>query len=344
MEVVSRKSLQPFNTFGIGVTAKYFAEVRDTEELRALVRDKRFCDGKRLVLGGGSNLLFTEDFDGLVVKNAIRGIRVTSEAGDRVVVRAGGGESWDAFVSWCTDHDYAGLENLSGIPGSVGAAPVQNIGAYGAELKDTFEGLEAVDLASGETERFSARDCAFGYRDSVFKGKDAGRFLITAVSFRLTRLDAAAQAYRFQTEYGELRAALGDRAASGLTLQAVREAVCGIRKAKLPDPAVLGNAGSFFKNPSLPAGVFERLQKHHAGMPGYPEAGGAVKVPAGWLIEKCGWKGRRQGRAGVHETQALVLVNHGGATGKEVLDLAHAIRRDVAGTFGIELTPEVTIV
>lgn len=343
MNIETNKSLRSLNTFGIDVIAKYFAEIHSVEEFLELSGDRRFRDEKKLVLGGGSNLLLTRDFDGLVLKNEIPGIHVAGETATGIILRAGGGEPWDAFVRGCVEQGYAGLENLSLIPGSVGAAPIQNIGAYGAELRDVFEELEATDLRSGETLRFSKNDCEFGYRDSVFKKKFREQFLITTVSFRLTKLSAAGSVYRFKTDYGELRTTLNVMNTAELSLEAVSEAVCRIRKAKLPDPRKLGNAGSFFRNPSVPGKQFEELLKRHPGMPHFPQSDGTEKVPAGWLIEQCGWKGMRRGRAGVHHAQALVLVNHGGATGPEVLELAAAIQRDVFERFGIELSPEVSI-
>ena len=343
MKIETNKSLRPFNTFGVDASAKYFVEIRSAEEFRELLRDQRFRNEKKLILGGGSNLLLTKDFNGLVVKNALLGVHGVSETVTEVILRAGGGEPWEAFVRECVARNYAGLENLSLIPGSVGAAPVQNIGAYGVELRDAFEELEAIDLRSGETVRFSRDDCEFGYRDSVFKKKHREHFFITAVSFRLTKLCAAGSTYRFKTDYGELRTALKGVNATELTLEAVHEAVCKIRRSKLPDPKELGNAGSFFKNPSVPREQFEGLLEHHAEMPHFPQDDGTVKVPAGWLIEQCGWKGKMQGRAGVHQAQALVLVNRGDATGQEILELALAIQENVLKTFGVKLSPEVCI-
>jgi len=344
VKVEQSKSLKSLNTFGIDVRAKYFTEIRSVEEFKELAGDRRFSGEKKLVLGGGSNVLLTGNFDGWVVKNAIPGVAVVSETGTEVIVSAGAGEVWHDLVMVCIEKNYGGLENLSLIPGLTGAAPIQNIGAYGAELKDTFHELEAIEIRSGAPVKFSARDCAFGYRDSVFKHKFQGQFLITSVSFKLTKLSAPEVHYRFRTEYGAVRATLDEMKVQNLSLKAVSDAICRIRRAKLPDPKELGNAGSFFKNPSISQEQFKILVSRYPRMPHYPQQNGTVKVPAGWLVEQCGWKGRMAGHAGSHKTQALVLVNYGGATGREILDLSGAISRSVKEKFGIELFPEVNIV
>ncbi|MEI7751793.1 MAG: UDP-N-acetylmuramate dehydrogenase [Candidatus Omnitrophota bacterium] len=344
MMIEKNKSLKALNTFGIDVAAKYFTEIRSVEEFQELAGDKRFSDEKKLILGGGSNIILTGDFDGCVVKNAIPGISVVNETGMAVTVKAGAGVGWHDLVLWCLDKNFGGFENLSLIPGLVGAAPIQNIGAYGAELKDTLLELEAIEIRSGALTKFSAADCALGYRDSIFKRKYQGQFLITSVSFKLTNLSTSKIPYRYQTEYGDVRKTLDEMKVQDLSLTAVSEAICRIRRAKLPDPKELGNAGSFFKNPSISKAQFTQLAAQYPKMPHYPQPDGTVKVPAGWLIEACGWKGRTVGRAGCHKTQALVLVNCGGATGKEVLALAGAIRLSIEDTFGIALSPEVNIV
>ncbi len=344
MTAVERHSLKTLNTFGVEAAAKYFSEIRSAEEFQELSRDGRFAREKKLVLGGGSNILFTGDFDGWVVKNAIPGIEVINETPETVTVKAGAGEDWHAFVQWCIARNYGGLENLSLIPGLVGAAPVQNIGAYGAELKDTFHELEAVEIASGASVTFNTRDCGFGYRESVFKGKFRGKFIITSVSFRIAKVSAPGVRYAFRTEYGDLRKVLEEMRPPELSLEAVNEAVCRIRRAKLPDPKKLGNAGSFFKNPSVSQARFRDLLNRHLNMSHYPQSDGTVKIPAGWLIEQCGWKGKILGRVGCHKDQALVLVNYGGATGREVLQFAEAVRASVREKFGIELSFEVNVV
>ena len=344
MKIEENKSITDLNTFGVAATAKYFTVVRSMAEVAALAGDRRFSGEKKLVLGGGSNILLTGDFDGCVVKNAIPGIEKVSETGTDVIIKAGAGEVWHDLVLWCIEKDYGGLENLSLIPGLTGAAPIQNIGAYGVELRETFHELEAIEIRSLAPVKFSAAECSFGYRDSVFKAKFRGQFLITSVSLKLTKLSAPGCAYRFRTEYGDLRRTLEEMKVKDLSLKAVSEAVCRIRRAKLPDPKEIGNAGSFFKNPSISESQFKALASVYPKMPHFFQKNGTVKIPAGWLIEQCGWKGKRAGRAGSHKDQALVLVNYGGATGKEILELSEAIRRSVKERFGIELFPEVNVV
>ena len=372
MKIEPNKSLRPLNTFGIDVTAKYFTEIRSAVEFKELSEDKRFSGEKKLILGGGSNILLTGDFDGWVVKNAIPGVAVVSETETEVIVKAGAGEDWHGLVMGCIEKNYGGLENLSLIPGLVGAAPIQNIGAYGAELKDTFYELEAIEIHSGTLVKFKARNCAFGYRDSIFKHKFRGQFLVSSVSFKLAKLSASKVPYRFRTGYGDVRATLDEMKVQDLSLKTVSDAICKIRRAKLPDPKELGNAGSFFKNPSISRSQFKTLASRYPEMPHYLQKNGTVKVPAGWLVEQCGWKGKRVGCVGSHKTQALVLVNYGspntdqskrsgdwgrpnchsgkqmkslgGATGQEILELSKAISRSVKEKFGIELSPEVNIV
>ena len=344
MHIEQQKSLKAFNTFGIESHAKYFAEIHSAEDLREFVRGAQFSGEKKLVLGGGSNILLTGEFDGLVLKNAIPGIELVNRTGTEVIVRAGAGEGWHDLVLWCVERNYGGLENLSLIPGLTGAAPIQNIGAYGAEVKDVFHELEAIDLRTGEGLKFGPRDCAFGYRDSVFKNKLRGQCFINSVSFKLTNLDAPQAVYQYRTGYGDLRKKLDEMKMRDLSLKAVSEAICQIRRAKLPDPKELGNAGSFFKNPSISQTQFKTLAAKFPGMPHFPQDDGTVKIPAGWLIEQCGWKGKRVGRAGSHKDQALVLVNFGGATGQEILDLAQGIQEFVKKQFEIELSLEVNVI
>lgn len=344
MKIEQNKSLKSLNTFGVEAAAKYFAEIRSAEEFLELIHDQRFSGEQKLVLGGGSNILLIRDFDGLVVRNSIPGIAVTSETETEATVKAGAGEVWQDLVAWCIQRNYGGLENLSLIPGLTGAAPIQNIGAYGAELQDTFHELEAMETGSGERVKFGKSDCAFGYRDSVFKNELKGRFLITSVSFKLAKLSGSGTKYRFRIDYGDLRRTLEEMKVRDLSLQAVSDAVCRIRRAKLPDPKELGNVGSFFKNPSVFRGQFKALVSEYPTMPHYPQPDGTVKIPAGWLIEQCGWKGKRAGCTGSHKDQALVLVNYGGATGKEILEFSEAIRHSIEDQFGITLSPEVSIV
>jgi len=344
VKIDRNKSLKSLNTFGVDATAKYFTEIHSVEECREFLEEERFSREKKLVLGGGSNILLAGDFNGCVLKNAISGGTVVSETGTEVVLKVGAGVEWNDLVLGCIEKNYGGLENLSLIPGLVGAAPIQNIGAYGVELKDTFHELEAIDLRSGVSVKFSAGDCGFGYRDSVFKHKFQGQFLISSVSFRLAKLSAPKVHYCFRTEYGDVRKTLGEMNVRELSLKAVSEAICRIRRAKLPDPKELGNAGSFFKNPSVPIAQLRTLASQYPKIPHYPQEDGTAKIPAGWLVEECGWKGKRAGRAGSHKTQALVLVNYGGATGQEILELSEAISRSVKEKFGIELSREVNVV
>ena len=336
-------SLRPYNTFGLDVRACYFARFTSADELRQLLQMPRVQAAEKLVLGGGSNLLFTQDFGGAVLKNEIRGLQITAEDGDTqtALVRAGAGESWHGLVEFALNQNLSGLENLSLIPGTVGAAPLQNIGAYGAELRDTFEHLEAVEMSTGELRVFAAGECGFGYRESVFKNVLKGQFVVTAVTFRLHR-----QA-RPNVRYGALTETLAEMGIAGEpTPQEVSRAVVHIRRSKLPDPAQVGNAGSFFKNPEVSQARFNHLKSEYPELPGYPVPGGG-KVPAGWLIEQAGWKGLRRGAGtgthGVHDRQALVLVHHGGATGNELRQLAEEIISSVRQQFGIELHPEVNI-
>lgn len=330
-------SLRPYHTFGIEVKARLFARFASVEELRALLALPAVQAAEKLVLGGGSNLLFTKDFDGVVLKNEIRGLEILSQDADTALVRAGAGESWHGLVQYALDQDLSGLENLSLIPGTVGAAPLQNIGAYGAELQDTFDHLEALETATGQLRTFTRDECGFGYRESVFKGPLKNQFIVTGVALRLHR---RAQP---NVRYGDIQTTLQDLGIAGEpTPRDVSEAVVRIRRSKLPDPAHIGNAGSFFKNPELSQARYDALKTQYPALPGYPVPGG-VKVPAAWLIEQCGWKGLRRGPHGVHDRQALVLVNHGGAQGQDIRDLAYEIIASVREKFGIELHPEVNI-
>ncbi len=333
--IVPDVSLRPYNTFGIDARAAFFAEVASVDVLRAVLRQ---APSPWLVLGGGSNVLFTRDWPGTVVRNAIGGIEVVRHFAHRVWVRAGGGEVWDDLVRWAVERNLGGIENLSLIPGSVGAAPVQNIGAYGVELQDVFVSLEAVELSTGRLRRFSRAECSFGYRDSIFKRSEKGRWCIAAVTLSLTT-----ERHRIHTAYGEVARTLAQMGIRRPTPADVRRAVVHIRRSKLPDPAHIGNGGSFFKNPDIDAAMWEHLRRRYPQAPHFPLPNGRVKVPAGWLIEQCGWKGKRIGNVGCYEKQALVLVNYGGATGQEVRALAEAIAASVAETFGIALQPEVNI-
>ena len=327
--------LRAHNTFGFDVRARLACHVAREADLAAAVRDPRAEGQRLLVLGGGSNVVLTRDFDGLVLLVGLRGRRVVREDDGAWYVEAAAGENWHDFVAWTLDERMPGLENLALIPGTVGAAPVQNIGAYGLEMADRCVSVRAVELASGEAVEFDAAACGFGYRDSFFKREGRDRFVITSVTFRLPK------AWTPQAGYADLARALEARGCPAApAARDVFDAVVAVRRAKLPDPAQLGNAGSFFKNPVIDAGRFDALAASEPGIVSYPQPDGRVKLAAGWLIDRCGWKGRALRAAAVHERQALVLVNRGGATGADILELAQAIRDDVRARFGVELEQE----
>ncbi len=336
MQIQENFSLRQYNSFGIDARAHFFAPFHTLEELQSLT--ERSQPSKRMILGGGSNILLTKDVEGWVLKNEIQGIEEVGETSNEIFVKAGGGENWHRFVQYALARNWAGLENLSLIPGNVGAAPMQNIGAYGVELKDVFNSLEAFHLQDRVVHTFTAGDCRFGYRESIFKKELKNRYVILNVSFRLRKEPV------FHTAYGAIRQELEKMNVQELSIQAIAQAVINIRSSKLPDPAVIGNAGSFFKNPSVPADTFAQLQKAHQGIVGYPNEDGTVKLAAGWLIEKAGWKGFRKGDAGVHALQALVLVNYGSATGKDIFNLSEEILQDVQKKFSVTLEREVNIV
>jgi len=333
LQVQAQVSLKAFNTFGVDVRAQLFAEAHSDDDVREALAYATSHDVPLLVIGGGSNLLLTADIPALVLRMAARGIRVLSDDGNRVVIEAEAGEPWHSFVQYTLAQGFAGLENLSLIPGTVGAAPMQNIGAYGVEIKDVFAGLTALDRESGELRDFSLEQCNFGYRDSVFK-QQPGRWLILRVRFKLDR------AAHLHLEYGPVRQRLSEQGIEQPTPSDVSRAICSIRSEKLPDPAVLGNAGSFFKNPLVPAAVVTQIKAQHPDLVAYPQADGQMKLAAGWLIERAGWKGFRDGDAGVHKLQALVLVNYGTASGLQLLDLAQRIQKDIAERFHVELEME----
>ncbi|RJG13677.1 UDP-N-acetylmuramate dehydrogenase [Pseudomonas cavernicola] len=329
-------SLKTFNTFGVDVRAQLFADAHNEQDVRAALVAAAQRELPLLVIGGGSNLLLTRDVEALVLRMASRGIRILGEDGQRVIVEAEAGEPWHPFVLWSLQQGLAGLENLSLIPGTVGAAPMQNIGAYGVELKDVFVGLTALDRQTGELREFSLVECAFAYRDSLFK-REAGRWLILRVRFALSR------ASELHLDYGPVRQRLAEQGISAPTATDVSQAICAIRSEKLPDPAELGNAGSFFKNPLVAPELAERLRGEQAGLVAYSQADGQVKLAAGWLIERAGWKGFRDGDAGVHRLQALVLVNYGRATGQQLLGLAQRIQADVLARYGVSLEIEPNV-
>ncbi len=337
MNIQQNISLLPYNTMGIDVVARSFASFSDADELSQLM-EKRGAAVPTLLLGGGSNILFTKDYDGWVLKNEIKGMQVVAEDDHYVYVKAGAGENWHAFVEFCLQRNLGGVENLSLIPGNVGASPMQNIGAYGVEIKDVFQELEAFHLRDKKIQVFSLNDCDFGYRESVFKRRYRDQYVILSVTYRLHKTP------QFNTSYGAIEQELERMKVQQLTIQAISQAVINIRRSKLPDPKDIGNTGSFFKNPSVPAAFYKELQGAFPGIVGYTNTDGTVKLAAGWLIEQCGWKGVRRGDAGCHTRQALVLVNYGHATGKEIYDLSEDILQSVRSKFGVTLEREVNIV
>ncbi|MBK8496991.1 MAG: UDP-N-acetylmuramate dehydrogenase [Chitinophagaceae bacterium] len=340
-------SIKPYNTFGINVYANLFATFNSVDELSELLEFNQPQTTNRkpqtLILGGGSNILFTNNFDGLVLKNEIKFIKEIKEDEHHIYVQVGAGENWHQFVLHCIKKGWAGVENLSLIPGNVGASPMQNIGAYGVELKDVFYSLEAWHIHDKKMLNFTLNDCEFGYRDSVFKRKYKDQFVITDVTFRLNRIP------EYHISYGAIGQELEKMGVKGLSLQAVSQAIINIRSSKLPDPAVIGNAGSFFKNPEISSSQFAVLSSQFPGIVGYDLPNGNVKLAAGWLIEQCGpengtsWKGFRRGDAGCHDKQALVLVNYGNALGSEIYNLSEEILLSVKEKFGVSLEREVNI-
>ncbi len=332
--IVHDQSLRALNTFGIEAKAAAYLRVATVDDLRAVRAAPELMALRRLVLGGGSNLLLTRDFDGLVLHMANLGMAVTGEDEDHMLVTAQAGENWHRFVQWTLGHGLPGLENLSLIPGSVGASPIQNIGAYGSEMADCFHSLRAFDLETGEDLSLAKQDCAFGYRDSVFKHALRDRAVIVDVTFALPKR------WQPNLRYAELAAEIATRGIAMPSAKDISDAVIAIRRRKLPDPAETGNAGSFFKNPVVSAAQRDALLAQHPALVSYPQVDGRYKLAAGWLIDQCGWKGKSAGAAGVHERQALVLVNRGGASGAEILKLAKSIRDDVHASFGILLETE----
>ena len=335
MVIKENYNLQQLNSFGINVQAKYFSVFSNEYFLAELLEKNK---EQLLVLGGGSNILFTKNFDGLVLKNEIVGIEIVKQDEHSVYLKAGAGVGWHEFVLYCIENNFAGVENLSLIPGNVGASPMQNIGAYGVEVKDVFYELEAYDIKEKKSVTFSKTDCEFGYRESIFKNKYKGKFIITSVSFKLNKIPV------FNTSYGAIENELEKMGAQSLSIKAISDAVIRIRQSKLPDPKIIGNAGSFFKNPTIKNKQFNNLKNKFPLIVGYPVGEYETKLAAGWLIEKCGWKGYRKADAGCHEKQALVLVNYGNATGEEILQLSEKIINSVKLMFNVELHREVNIV
>jgi UDP-N-acetylmuramate dehydrogenase len=340
MQIQENISLKPYNKFGIDVAARYFASFTSIDSIKELLefKLKNKSTFPPLILGGGSNILFTQNYNGLVAKNDIVGIEIVRDDTEAVYVKAAAGENWHAFVRYCIDNNFAGVENLSLIPGNVGASPMQNIGAYGVEIKDVFYELEAYHLQEKSTQVFKKEDCEFGYRESVFKRKYKDKFVITSVTFKLSKQPT------YNVSYGAIKQELESMNVHELSIKAISDAVIRIRQSKLPDPEVIGNAGSFFKNPTIPAEQFKALQLKHPGIVGFVVNEQQVKVAAGWLIEQCGWKGYRKGDAGCHAKQALVLVNYGNAHGDEIFQLSNEIMQSVEARFGIILEREVNII
>ncbi len=338
MLVQSNVSLRHLNTFGLDADARYFVNVQSVDELIAVLRDPEWKETPKFILGGGSNILLTKDIEALVIHPGIRGITIKEENEEAVVLKVGAGEVWHDFVMHCVSNGYGGVENLSLIPGTVGAAPMQNIGAYGVEIKSVVEAVEAVDIESGEKRVFSNAECEFGYRESVFKKAFKNKYVITGTTFKLSKKPVVNAAY------GDVQKTLLEMGAETPTIRDISEAIMTIRRSKLPDPAEIGNAGSFFKNPEIPVAQFTHLRETFPEVPGYPVDAETVKVPAGWLIERAGWKGYREGEIGVHSRQALVLVNYGGGTGAQIKALSEKIQESVAGKFGIRLNAEVNFI
>jgi UDP-N-acetylmuramate dehydrogenase len=337
MTIQENISLKQFNTFGIDAMAQYFCEVQSLDELISLVQTDLFKKEKRLILGGGSNVLFTKDFEGLVILNSILDRRIISEKDDSISIQLNSGEVWHHAVLYCVENNWGGIENLSLIPGTVGAAPMQNIGAYGVEVREVIEKVEAVELSTGRVKSFANKECKFGYRESVFKNELKEKFFISSVTLTLSK-----KTHRINTSYGAIHDTLINMNITQPTIKNVSDAVIKIRSEKLPDFKTLGNAGSFFKNPEISESQFLKLKNDFPLAPHY-SANQGVKVPAGWLIEQCGWKGKTFDHVGVHEKQALVLVNYGDATGDEIFSLAQKIISSVKEKFSITLTPEVNI-
>ncbi|WP_373016977.1 UDP-N-acetylmuramate dehydrogenase [Muriicola sp.] len=336
MRIQENVSLKPYNTFGIDAKARFFVHVTTVEELVWVLEQENYPE--KLILGGGSNMLLTGDIDALVIHIGLMGKEILEEGRTHTLIRVMAGENWHDLVLWTLERNLGGLENLSLIPGSVGSAPIQNIGAYGVELKDSFVSCEAVEVATGRKRLFSLEDCRFGYRESFFKQEGKGKFVITSVTLRLTSGE-----HHLRTEYGTIADELEGADVLHPTITDISNAVIRIRQRKLPDPAILGNSGSFFKNPVVDKGKLAEIQKKYEQVPFYSISEKEVKIPAAWLIDTCGFKGMRVGDAGVHEHQALVLVNYGHASGKEILDLAKKIQTEVRDTFGISIEPEVNI-
>lgn len=338
MEFKENYSLKNLNTFGINAYCRYFSEFDNTENLKNALEHQLSKNNKKLILGGGSNILFTKDFDGVVLKNNISGIEKIKEDENHVYIKAGAGVNWHSFVQYCIENNLAGVENLSLIPGNVGASPMQNIGAYGVEVKDVIESVHGIFTEDLKEFSLSNIDCNFAYRESIFKHELKNKAIITHVIYRLNKTP------KFNTSYGAIEQELDKMGIKDLSIKAISDAVCNIRKSKLPNPSEIGNAGSFFKNPTVDKTTFEKLKNNFVDIPNYPQDDGNIKLAAGWLIEQCGWKGFRNDDYGVHKLQALVLVNYGNAKGGDIYRLSEDILKSVIEKFGVTLEREVNII
>ncbi|WP_299013793.1 UDP-N-acetylmuramate dehydrogenase [uncultured Polaribacter sp.] len=335
MKIQQNISLKNYNTFGIEVFAKRFVSINAVYNLQQLLQIEKDL----FLISGGSNMLLTKDIEKLVVHIDVKGISIDNENKDDVFLTVNAGENWHDFVLWCVANNYGGIENLSLIPGNVGTCPIQNIGAYGVEVKDTITKVEAIAIKTGKLVTFSNKECQFGYRNSIFKNEEKGKYIITSVSFKLTKRN-----HNLNTSYGAIESELSSKNSKNPTLKDISNAVIAIRKSKLPDPKEIGNSGSFFKNPVITKSLFLEIQKEYPNIPSYPVSATAIKVPAGWLIEQAGFKGKRFGNYGVHEKQALVLVNYGNATGTEIYQLAKKIQATILDQFNITLEIEVNVI
>lgn len=338
MKIQNNFSLKNQNTFGIDAMAQKWVEISHLDELEYIYKNRPFQLEKKLILGGGSNILFTDDFKGLIIKIGIKGIEISKETPNHIYLKAGAGVVWHNLVAYAVANNWGGIENLSLIPGTVGAAPLQNIGAYGVELKDTFFELEAYNILSHEVHVFNNEECKFGYRESIFKNEAKGNYVILNVTLKLSKKP------KFNVEYGAIKDTLAAHGVKDVTVKAISDAVIEIRQSKLPNPTEIGNAGSFFKNPEITEREFEILKQKHPELPSYPAPNNLVKIPAGWLIERSGWKGYRDGDIGVHAKQALVLVNYGTGTGAQIKKLSEKIQASVYEQFGVKLTAEVNFI
>ena len=338
MTILEYHSLQPYNTFGIDVSAHYFCTIKTKDEIEQVIKEELKNYSKFLFIGGGSNILFCSDFEGLVIENKIEGIEIIKEDNDFVWIKSLSGTNWHDLVLYCVERNYGGIENLSLIPGTVGAAPMQNIGAYGAELKDVFIELEAIDVKTAETKIFTKNDCNFGYRNSVFKNEEKGKYFIYSVTLKLSKHP------KVNVSYGDIQKILDAKNIADPTIENVSDVVIAIRESKLPNPKEIGNAGSFFKNPEIESALAEKIKMNYPEMPKYDLPNGNVKIPAAWLIEQCGWKGKRVGNTGNHDKQALVIVNYGNASGNEIRQHALTVQQSVLNKFGIALEAEVNMI